>query len=121
MNEVRGRRRYGPAKGAGHPYVVDVRSVVQTMKGSGGKGQGKPGRGKGKGKGKGSGAGVGSTYANPGRPKSPRSKIDSERAVLPSISGERRIRQGQRLVPLRVPKCEADSKPAGLGHYRPLT
>ena len=44
------------------------------MKGSGGKGQGKPGRGKGKGKdkgkGKGSGAGVGSTYANPGRPKS---------------------------------------------------
>jgi len=50
----------------------------QTMKGPGGKGQGKPGRGKGKGKGKGkdkgkgkgSGAGVGSTYANPGRPKS---------------------------------------------------
>jgi hypothetical protein len=48
------------------------------MKGPGGKGQGKPGRGKGKGKGKGkdkgkgkgSGAGVGSTYANPGRPKS---------------------------------------------------
>ena len=45
------------------------------MKGPG-KGQGKPGRGKGKGKGKGkdkgkgSGAGVGSTYANPGRPKS---------------------------------------------------
>jgi len=38
------------------------------MKGPGGKGQGKPGRGKGKGKG--SGAGVGSTYANPGRPKS---------------------------------------------------
>ena len=43
-----------------------------------GKGQGKQGRGKGKGKGKdkdkgkgkGSGAGVGSTYANPGRPKS---------------------------------------------------
>jgi hypothetical protein len=40
-------------------------------------GRGKPGRGKGKGKGKdkdkgkgkGSGAGVGSTYANPGRPK----------------------------------------------------
>ena len=51
-------------------HVVDVRSVVQTMKGSGGKGQGKPGRGKGKGKGKGSGSGVGSTYANPGRPKS---------------------------------------------------
>jgi hypothetical protein len=42
------------------------------MKGLGGRGQGKPGRGKGKGKGKGkdSGAGVGSTYANPGRPKS---------------------------------------------------
>ena len=48
------------------------------MKGPGGKGQGKPGRGKGKGKGKGkdktkgkvSVAGVGSTYANPGRPKS---------------------------------------------------
>jgi hypothetical protein len=46
------------------------------MKGPGGNGQGKPGRGKGKGKdkdkgkGKGSGAGVGSTYANPGRPKS---------------------------------------------------
>ena len=46
------------------------------MKGPGGKGQGKPGRGKGKGKdkgkgkGKASGAGVGSTYANPGRPKS---------------------------------------------------
>ena len=47
------------------------------MKGPG-KGQGKPGRGKGKGKGKGKdkgkckgcGAGVGSTYANPGRPKS---------------------------------------------------
>jgi hypothetical protein len=42
------------------------------MKGLGGRGQGKPGRGTGKGKGKGkdSGAGVGSTYANPGRPKS---------------------------------------------------
>ena len=42
------------------------------MKGLGGRGQGKAGRGKGKGKGKGkdSGAGVGSTYANPGRPKS---------------------------------------------------
>ena len=42
------------------------------MKGLGGRGQGKPGRGKGKGKckGKDSGAGVGSTYANPGRPKS---------------------------------------------------
>ena len=44
------------------------------MKGPGGKGEGKPGRGKskgkGKGKGKGCGAGVGSTYANPGRPKS---------------------------------------------------
>jgi hypothetical protein len=48
------------------------------MKGPGGKGEGKPGRGKGKGKGKGKdkgkgkgcGAGVGSTYANPGRPKS---------------------------------------------------
>jgi hypothetical protein len=42
------------------------------MEGLGGRGQGKPGRGKGKGKGKGkdSGAGVGSTYANPGRPKS---------------------------------------------------
>ncbi len=51
------------------------RSVVKRC---GWKGQGKPGRGKGKGKGKdndkgkgkGSGAGVGSTYANPGRPKS---------------------------------------------------
>ena len=40
------------------------------MKGLGGRGQGKPGMGKGKGKGKDSGAGVGSTYANPGRPKS---------------------------------------------------
>ena len=40
------------------------------MKGLGGRGQGKPGRGKGKGKGKDSGAGGGSTYANPGRPKS---------------------------------------------------
>jgi hypothetical protein len=101
------------------------------MKGPGGNGQGKPGRGKGKGKdkdkdkgkGKGSGAGVGSTYANPGdqRASSPRSKIDSGQAILPSISGERRIRQGQRLVPLRVPKCEADSKPAGRGHHWPLT
>jgi hypothetical protein len=109
------------------PYTLKTQSVVVGGKacdeGAWGRGQGKPGRGKGKGKGKGkgSGAGVGSTYANPGRPKSPRSKIDSERAVLPSISGERRIRQGQRLVPLRVPKCEADSKPAGRGYHRPLT
>jgi len=83
-------------------HVVDVRSVVQTMKGSGGKGQGKPGRGKGKGKGKGkdkgkgkgSGAGVGSTYANPGRPKSfqPTSKIDSGQAISPSISAKIRER-----------------------------
>jgi hypothetical protein len=55
------------------------------------------------------------------RASSPRSKIDSGRAILPSISGERRIRQGQRLVSLRVPKCEADSKPAGRGHHLPLT
>ena len=41
------------------------------------------------------------------RASSRRSKIDSGRAILPSISGERRIRQGQRLVPLRVPKCDA--------------
>jgi len=57
------------------------------------------------------------------RASSPRSKIDRGRAILPSISGECRIRQGQRLVSLRVPKCEADSKPAGRitgGHHRPL-
>ena len=99
------------------------------MKGPG-KGQGKPGRGKGKGKGKGrgkdkgkgkgSGAGVGSTYANPGRPKtsSPRSKIDSGQAISPSISGKGSTRQGQWLLCLRVPKCETDSKAAGRGHHR---
>jgi hypothetical protein len=66
----------------GHVFFVfsmwSTSTRRQTMRGPGGKGQGTPGRGKGKGKGKdkgkgkgkGSGAGVGSTYANPGRPKS---------------------------------------------------
>jgi hypothetical protein len=57
------------------------------------------------------------------RASSPRSKIDRGRVILQSISGECRVRQGQRLVSLRVPKCEADSKPAGRitgGHHRPL-
>ena len=49
-------------------------------------------------------------------PVTPRSKIDSGRAILPSISGERRLPHSQWLVSLRVPKCEADSKPAGRGH-----
>jgi hypothetical protein len=60
------------------PYTLTTQSVVVGGKacdegawGGWGRGQGKPGRGKGKGKGKDkdSGAGVGSTYANPGRPK----------------------------------------------------
>ena len=54
------------------------------------------------------------------RASSPRSKIDSAPAILPSISGEGSIRQGQWLLCLRVPKCEADSKAAGRGHHRPL-
>jgi hypothetical protein len=43
------------------------------------------------------------------RASSPRSKIDSGRAILPSISGERRLPHSQRLLCLRVPKCEYPS------------
>jgi len=41
------------------------------------------------------------------RASSPRSKIDSGQAISPSISGEGSTRQGQWLLCLRVPKCEA--------------
>jgi hypothetical protein len=118
----------------GHVFFVfpTSRRSRQTMKGPGGKGKGKPGRGKGKGKGKGkdkgkgkgSGAGVGSTYANPGRPKSFQ-PTQQDRQHTGNIAEY--FRRAEKTTPqpvalcLRVPKCEADSKPAGRGHHRPLT
>jgi hypothetical protein len=51
----------------------------------------------------------------------PRTKIESRRGILPSISGDLTLPHSQWLLCLRVPKCEADSKPFGRGHHRPLT
>jgi hypothetical protein len=93
------------------------------MKGPGGKGQGKPGKGKGKdkGKGKGSGAGVGSTHANPGRPKT-FTQQDRQRTGNIAEYFRRAETFPQPVATVFASaQSEADSKPAGRGHHRPLT